>query len=422
MLYDLWRATVQSRRRELALTDAASGRVWTFEQLAAAAETEPVPDSWLAYPRGMSPEFLIQVLAAWRGGRVVCPLEPGQAPPEIPIPAVGSAHLKTTSASTGRARVVAFTSGQLAADARNIVQTMGLRPEWPNLGVISLAHSYGFSNLALPLFLHGIPLVLVPSPLPEVVRRAITGASNITVAGVPALWRTWHDAGILDVRIRLAISAGAPLPLALENDVFASVGIKIHNFYGASECGGIAYDASSTPRTDAALAGQAMKNVRLTRAEDGCLEIRGDAVGLSYWPDPDECLRSGCFRAPDLVELGPDGVRLCGRISDLINIAGRKVAPEVIERELLKHPGVRECLVFGIPSEAGDRGEEPVAVVSAKSEIPVESFKKFLLERLPAWQVPREWWIVDRLETNLRGKLSRMEWRQRYLEEANRVA
>ena len=49
---------------------------------------------------------------------------------------------------------------------------MGLRADWPNLGVISLAHSYGFSNLILPLLLHGIPLILAPAPLPEIIRRA----------------------------------------------------------------------------------------------------------------------------------------------------------------------------------------------------------------------------------------------------------
>jgi len=40
---------------------------------------------------------------------------------------------------------------KLAADAENIVATMGLRADWPNLGVISLAHSYGFSNHDLVL-------------------------------------------------------------------------------------------------------------------------------------------------------------------------------------------------------------------------------------------------------------------------------
>ena len=57
------------------------------------------------------------------------------------------------------------------ADAENIVATMGLRPDWPNLGVISLAHSYGFSNLVLPLLLHGIPLILAPVPLPARLMR-----------------------------------------------------------------------------------------------------------------------------------------------------------------------------------------------------------------------------------------------------------
>ena len=54
----------------------------------------------------------------------------------------------------GNPRAILFTVSQLMADATNIVDTMGLRADWPNLGVISLAHSYGFSNLITPLLLH----------------------------------------------------------------------------------------------------------------------------------------------------------------------------------------------------------------------------------------------------------------------------
>ena len=113
-------------------------------------------------------------------------------------------------------RAVAFTGEQLAADAENIVATMGLRPDWPNLGVISPAYSYGFSSLVLPLLLHGIPLYLVPSPLPVALRCAAHADWNLTVAGVPALWHAWHKAGAILSNVRLAISAGAPLPLTLE--------------------------------------------------------------------------------------------------------------------------------------------------------------------------------------------------------------
>src|SRR5206468_4690574 len=146
--------------------------------------------------------------------------ETGQTPPPfVQVPA-GCVHLKTTSATTGEPRFIAFTAGQLMADAENIVATMGLRREWPNLGVISLAHSYGFSNLVTPLLLHGIPLLLCDSPLPEAVRRAALSAEAITLPAVPALWRAWHEAGAIAANVRLAISAGAPLPLPLERSVF----------------------------------------------------------------------------------------------------------------------------------------------------------------------------------------------------------
>src|SRR5205085_773435 len=149
------------------------------------------------------------------------PLEHNQQRPRLQerVPAE-SRHMKTTSASTGEARHILFTARQLAADAENIMATMGLRPDWPNLGVISLAHSYGFSNLILPLLLHWIPLVLLDSPLPEAVRRSAGLFSGITLAAVPALWRAWHEAGAIPQNVRLAISAGAPLPLSLESEVF----------------------------------------------------------------------------------------------------------------------------------------------------------------------------------------------------------
>jgi len=39
-----------------------------------------------------------------------------------------------------------------------------------------------------------------------------------------------------------------------------------------------------------------------------------------------------------------------------------------------------------------------------------------LLEQIPAWQIPKDWVFVKSLEANQRGKLSRAEWRRKYLE------
>jgi acyl-coenzyme A synthetase/AMP-(fatty) acid ligase len=410
MLYQRWRDLANERRDEFALHDLSSGQHWTFAQLRATAESWPWIEGNLVCPQGHSAAFICSLLSSWRAGKVVCPLELGQTAPEVALPPEGCVHLKWTSATTGAARLIAFTAEQLAADAAQIVLAMGLRPDWPNLGVISLAHSYGFSNLVLPLLLHGIPLILAPSPLPEIVRTAAAKQPAVTLPAVPALWRAWHEAGGVPAQVRLAISAGAPLPLNLEQAVFAANGIKIHNFYGASECGGIAYDASAVPRTDAALAGTPLPGVSVSLNGEGCLMVRGLAVGLTHWPEPSKALGDSVFQTSDLAELKNGLVCLRGRLSDLINMAGRKVSPETIERALLAHPRVRECLVFGAQSQDEQRTDVIVAVVAASAG--ERELKQFLLESLPSWQLPRRWQFVESLSTGSRGKISRAEWRR----------
>ena len=416
MLYDAWQKVIQDRGDEVALRDLASGRSWTFAQLDRESETRLSGAPVMVFPKGHAPEFIFDVLRAWRWGVVVCPLEAHHQPLAVLPPRAPCCHLKTTPATTGVPRAVAFTAEQLAADAENIVATMGLRPDWPNLGVISMAYSYGFSNLVLPLLLPGIPLFLAPAPLPEILRGAAKAHWNLTVAGVPALWHAWHKAGVILRNVRLAISAGAPLPLTLERAVFEEHGVKIHNFYGSTECGGIAYDATESPRTDETTVGQPMKNVKVTVNRRGALVVRGRAVGKTYWPTPEATLGRGVFQTCDLAELKDGAVCLRGHTSDHINVAGRKVSPAAIEQALGEHEAVDECLVFGVPSGNADRIDHIVACVTSGRNGIKEELKQFLLQKLPSWQVPREWWFVDSLGINGHGKkMARAQWRKDFL-------
>jgi acyl-CoA synthetase (AMP-forming)/AMP-acid ligase II len=417
MLYDSWLRVAREFGSQAALVDAPSGRRWTFHELASAGEIGGAGPGRLVFSEAQGAEFIVSVIRAWRQGSILCPLEPAQEVPTVPpgLPE-GICHLKLTSATTGVPRLVAFRPEQLAADAANIVRTMGLRPDWPNLAAISLAHSYGFSNLVLPLLLHGVPLILVGAPLPEALRTAAAGHEALTLPAVPALWRMWHRAEAIPSNVQLAISAGAPLPLTLEAEAFAASGLKIHNFYGSSETGGIAYDSDAEPRKDPAEVGAPMHGVEVGISEDGCVEVRGAAVAETYWPPEGTALRAGVFRTSDLGEIRAGRVYLRGRASDMMNLAGRKVSPESIERVLMTHPRVSECLVFGVPSPEPERGEIVAACVAARSGVSQEDLRQFLLTRLPAWQIPREWCFVETLTTSTRGKLSRAEWRQRFLQ------
>jgi long-chain acyl-CoA synthetase len=196
----------------------------------------------------------------------------------------------------------------------------------------------------------------------------------------------------------------------LEHEVFEAHGVKIHNFLGASECGGIAYDRAESPRNDPAVSGVRLDNVCLSVA-DGMLEVRGRSVAQTYWPDPAPSLSDGVFRSNDLVEIKEGVLYMRGRASDVIHISGRKVAPEEIERALSQHPSVSECLVFDAP-RAGEENQIVAVVVGDTNR---ETLRHFLATKLAPWQIPRQWLFVDSLGHNERGKVSRAKWRERFL-------
>ncbi|MCB1230132.1 MAG: long-chain fatty acid--CoA ligase [Verrucomicrobiae bacterium] len=430
-LYAAWKSARDAAGADSwALSDLKTGRHWTFGDIQATVDSlAPCDSGDIRFPVGYSVDLVFETLRAWRDGALLCPVESEGSEPDatvfegLPDETV---HVKITSGSTGRPRLVRFLGPDLAADARKIVATMGLRSEWPNLGVISMAHSYGFSSLVLPLLLHGIPLAWLGDPLPGAVGAALTGSlkqgTGWTLPAVPAMWRAWLVAGVLSGDdLRLAISAGAPLPLELGHAVFDSTGMKIHNFLGSSECGGIAYDRSAVPRTSAESAGSAMEETSLVVNAEGCLEVHSPSVAAGYWPpEPEGAIGDGVFYTSDLAEIDPDSgeVKLQGRRDDLINVAGRKVSPVRVESALAKHPEIACVLVFGVPSADAARGDDIVAVYTGVGQTgDEEKLRRFAAETLAAHEIPRHWWPCPEVAPDARGKLSRTRWRERFLRE-----
>jgi len=192
--------------------------------------------------------------------------------------------------------------------------------------------------------------------------------------------------------------------------------VKIHNFYGSTECGGIAYDATETPRMDETSVGRPLKNVQVEIGKNGALCVHSRAVGETYWPAPEPTLGGGVFQTCDLAEITGGEVFLRGRTDDHINVAGRKVSPTIIEQALREHESVAECVVFGVPSGNIDRMDLIVACVAADQPRSKDELKQFLLRKLPDWQVPREWWFVETISTNGVGRPSRAQWRRNFME------
>jgi long-chain acyl-CoA synthetase len=326
--------------------------------------------------------------------------------------------LKLTSGTTAVPRAVRFRSEQLLADCDQIVATMGIADVDLNFGAVPVSHSYGFSNLLTPLIARGVPLVLSRDRTPRalLVDLARTGAT--VFPGTPVFYQALAE--IDDVpelpKLRLCISAGAPLPLAVAQKFRQKFNLPIHSFYGASECGGICYDRAAANDREG-FVGQPMKDVDLERldanASSGQVRVRSAAVGDGYFPQPDETkLGGGCFVPDDLLAETPAGFCIVGRVSDVINVAGKKVNPAEVEAHLLRFPGVRQAVVFG--RESARRTEEVAACVVAEASVAEEALLQFCRESLNGWQVPKRIFFLETIPTSERGKISRRELARRF--------
>jgi acyl-CoA synthetase (AMP-forming)/AMP-acid ligase II len=317
--------------------------------------------------------------------------------------------LKLTSGTTSAPRAVRFRASQLLADCENICATMGLTEFDLNYGVIPLSHSYGFSNLVLPLLARGIKLVVSRDRMP---RAVLDGMVSTGATVFPATPVFFQKLGALDripqlPALRLCISAGAPLTRNAAAAFSMKFGLKIHTFYGSSECGGIAYDDSEARLYEDGFVGMPLQGVEISyeSEEAGPIEVRSEAVGDGYFPQEEpEVLGGGRFVPADLVKWTERGMFLVGRTSEVINVAGRKLNPFDVEARLAEYPGVRQVVVFGVDSAL--RGEEPVACV-AGDDLVRDDLLRYCQEELSSWQVPRDVWLVDEIPTNERGKVNR---------------
>jgi acyl-coenzyme A synthetase/AMP-(fatty) acid ligase len=392
MPYQRWLET--SRRFATRPAIFEGGQTVTFSDLAVALAARPSATA-AVIARSGDVGFFVEILRAWRDGQAVIPIERDAPEPILASPPPSGTRLvKYTPGASGIPRGIFLNAAQILADADRLTAAMDLTPEVPNLGVISLAHSYGFSNVVLPLLLHGVPVHLAPVPVPRVVEEIFNAHRSIVVPAVPSMWRAWHRAGMLTgAPIRLALSAGAPLAIALETDVFAASGLKIRNFYGASECGGISWDATETPRESADDVGTPLPGVEISISHGGRIVVKSDSVATGY-----DCLRGddqlgcGIYQTRDLGFLDPAGrLHLTGTLGGAINVAGRKISPAKVEAALLSTGLVRSVKVFGTPSSDPERHEEISATVELTPGTPLDALKQAATAVLQNWEMPRHW-------------------------------
>jgi long-chain acyl-CoA synthetase len=430
-LASAWSKTVRRNPTGAALIDGATGRIWTRAELDAAAE------KWAAAHRDLVEGRLALFSelngAAWftlflgllKAGAVVAALDPGdpleaqqRAAVAIGASALfthGNLHqldggrrtrpdgrrlIKLTSGTTGAPKALTFTDAQIIADGRQVCRAMGIKSADINFGLIPFGHSYGLGNLVVPLIEQGTAIVGGSAALPHVIASEIARHRPTVFPAVPALLRALAESEVSKDQLsslRTIISAGAPLSPEVATAFHQRFGKHIHNFYGSSETGGIAYDRTGMAALTARSVGTPIPGVTITFDRGGRVAVSSAAVYT--FANRRRVGAHGSHRTADLGELTSKGeLVLHGRAGRAVKIAGRRLELGEVERALRAIPGVTEAFAMLHP----ERADALAAAVVARQS-PAE-LKEALKVALASWKIPRKLIALAHFPLTARGK------------------
>ena len=324
----------------------------------------------------------------------------------------GVAMLKLTSGSTGVPKATLTTDAQLAADCAHIVAAMDIRAGDTQIAAIPLSHSYGLGNLLLPLLVQGTAFVLRDTFVPQQMAADARRFGARVFPGVPFMFQYFVDnppAGGWPPSLGRLISAGAPLARATVRAFRDRFGIKIHTFYGASETGGIAFDADDDIHEDGAV-GLPLPGVAVSVRDGDRVHVRSDAVSSGYSePGEGDGFVDGGFLTGDYGGWDARGrLLLRGRASSFVNVAGRKVVPDEVEQVLRAMPGVADVRIVAAPDAR--RGQQIAACVvrdARAGRLTAVGIRRYCAARLATYKIPRTIVFVDSIPRTSRGKIDR---------------
>ncbi len=329
-----------------------------------------------------------------------------------------------TSGSTGRPKRVPLRHKNLAASAHNIVQTYGLSPADVSLCVMPLFHVHGLVASTISTLLSG-GTVVVPgkfNPLSfwrTALDNRVTWYSAVpTIHGLLlARAGSARPAGAEGLRFIRSCSASLSpdMMLALEG----AFGVPVLEAYGMTEAShqmcsnplppSARKPGSVGPGTGVKVSIMDAQGNHLAPGERGESVIQGANVVSEYENNPEATAASftgGWFRTGDQGFLDADGyLILTGRLKELINRGGEKIAPREIDEVLLRHPDVAEAVAFGVPHASW--GEEVAAAVVLREPQSESAILAHCREHLAEFKCPKKLYIVTTIPRTATGKIQR---------------
>ena len=335
------------------------------------------------------------------------------------------AFLLLTSGTSSRPKTVPVTHAAVCLSAYNVGASLELEPRDRLLNVLPLFHGHGLISGVVAALAAGSSVVCPPGFDATAFFGWLTEFRPTWYTAVPAIHRailsaaTRHNYSAQPSSLRLIRSASSTLPPEFLGSLEALFGIPVIDTYGMTEAT-TQITANPLARRKPGSVGQAAgpeiaifddKGRRLPPGKRGEIALRGPTITRGYDNDAAataSAFRDGWFRTGDLGYFDEDRyLFIVGRLKDIIDRGGEKVAPAEVEQVLLGHPDVIEAAVFSIPHKRLGADVAAIIVLRQDAKVSEDVLRDFVRERLANFKVPGLIRIVPEIPKGPAGKIKR---------------
>jgi len=334
-----------------------------------------------------------------------------------------------TSGTTGKPKAAMHRHADLPFTAETYGrQVLGITPDDRCYSVAKLFFAYGLGNsLTFPLSV-GATAILDPArPTPQGVAAAVRETRPTLFFAVPTFYAALLAAELprdTFASVRLAVSAGEPLPAGLYHRFADRFGVEILDGIGTTEALHI-FVSNRPGDVQPGTSGRVVPGYQARLVDDegapvppeehGHLLVAGESVATGYWCRTAVTRRTfqgEWLRTGDVYTCSEDGLfTYAGRSDDMIKAGGIWVSPAEVEATLVQHGDVLEAAV--VARRNADGVQEPAAfVVVLPGRTPkADELVDFCRERLASFKRPRQVLFVDELPKTATGKIQRFKLR-----------
>ena len=333
-----------------------------------------------------------------------------------------------TSGTTSRPKIVPLTGANLCASARNIADWISLEPGDRCLNIMPLFHIHGLMAGVMASLHAGSTVICTPGFNALRVFAWIDEMAPTWLTAVPTmhqaiLSRAARNRDIVARRrLRLLRSSSSSLPAPVMGELEAAFDAPVIESYGMTEA---SHQMTSNPlppaeRRPGGVGIAAGPEVAImdeagtlqAPGTEGEVVIRGPNVTLGYENNPEAnatAFSGGWFRTGDQGVIDGAGyLTLTGRLKEIINRGGEKIAPREVDDVLMAHPAVAQAVAFAVPHQKLGEDVAAVIVLREGAEAGERELRAFAADSLADFKVPRTILFRDEIPKGATGKLQRI--------------